>query len=454
MIAMSLAEAATALGVPAPAVTVPFEGCSTDSRQIEPGQLFVALEGPNFDGHCFVEKAASRGAAAVLISKPVDTALPTLEVAHTVRALGELAGNWRSRFDAPVIGITGSNGKTTVKEMLASILARRGAVLATRGNLNNEIGVPITLFGFDAAHRAAVIEMGANGPGEIARLAAIARPTTGLITLCAPAHLSGFGSIDSVAEEKGRIYAGLGEQGIAVLNVDDTYARRWRELIGTRRTISFGLDKTADVSATWQGTTRSSDMELDVLGDRAALRLPVPGRHNVINALAAAAAAAANEVPLDAIVDGLSCFSAAPGRLQLKAAVAGGWVLDDTYNSNPSSLHAALQVLREHAGVRWVVLGDMAELGEEAEAIHAEAGRAAKEAKVEQLWAVGPLSQAAVDAFGAGGRHFSDKASLVASLAPACGEGMTVLVKGSRSARMEHVVQALCESSNLERSCC
>ena len=440
--AMSLAEAADAIGARQHGPDTRLAGVCTDTRRLLPGQLFVALEGPNFDGHDFVPAALDAGAAACLVARE-GTGTPAIVVADTRRALGELARAWRERFAIPVLAVTGSNGKTTVKEMLAAILATRGETLATRGNLNNDIGVPLTLFELDAAHQAAVIEMGANHPGEIAWLVSLARPDVALVTNAGPAHLEGFGSIEGVARAKGEIFAGLPEHGTAVINADDDYAPLWRELAGARRILTFGLRNKADVSAEWQAIRRGSRLRVRTPAGDFETELPLPGEHNVMNALAATAAALAAGVAPPAIGAALATVRGAPGRLQIKAGPAGSTLLDDTYNANPASLAAALRVLRGFPGRHLLALGDMGELGPEAEALHAAAGRLAREAGVACLVAVGPMAAAAAGAFGSGARICASREEAVAVLREMLQREDVLLVKGSRASRMDEVVAAL-----------
>jgi UDP-N-acetylmuramoyl-tripeptide--D-alanyl-D-alanine ligase len=418
------------------------EGNGTDSRSIDPGALFVALVGERADGHDFIAAARARGAGGALVARPHGEDLPTVQVADTRRALGALTASWRARFDLGLVGVTGSNGKTTVKEMTASILRQAGPTLATEGNLNNDIGVPLTLARLAAEHRFAVVEMGANHPGEIAGLCALARPAVGVITQCAPAHLEGFGSVEGVARAKGEIVQGLAADGTAVLNADDRFVGLWRELAGQRRVIAFGLEHPAEVWAEWLPDGDGSRVELATPAGRTALRLALPGRHNVMNALAAAAAALALGVDLSAVVRGLAAVRSVKGRLQVRSSGTLR-VIDDTYNANPGSVAAALEVLGGYPGRRWLVLGDMLELGAAAEAYHRQAGARARDSGVERLYAVGPLAALAVEGFGSGARHFPDHAALIEALVRDASASATVLVKGSRSMGMERVVRAL-----------
>jgi UDP-N-acetylmuramoyl-tripeptide--D-alanyl-D-alanine ligase len=420
-----------------------FTGCGTDSRTLGAGELFLALSGPHHDGHEFVAEARKRGAAAAVVERPIATFLPLLVVPDTLGALGSLAALWRARFPIPLVAVTGSNGKTTVKEMLLSILSRNGATAATRGNLNNEIGVPLCLFALDDTHRYAVVEMGANHPGEIARLGRIAEPTVAVVTCCAPAHLEGFGSVEGVARAKGEIFAGLGADGVAVINQDDDFAPLWHTLAGLRRRIGFGLRPGAEVTArlkpNGEGLSGSRFL-LETPSGAAAVHLPLLGTHNVLNACAAAACAEALGVSLEHTVGGLESVQAAPGRLTAYEGPPGVRVLDDSYNANPGSLRAALEVLARCRGERWVVLGDMGELGAESPKLHRDAGHLAKALGVERLYGLGDLCRESVAGFGPGGRHFPDIESLLASLSAELHAGVHLLVKGSRAMRMERVV--------------
>ncbi len=421
---------------------VSFTGVTTDSRNVRAGQLFVALSGPNFDGHDFVDAAAEAGAAAAVVSRSSDWGLPYCEVGDTRIALGDLARAVRHRSPARLVGVTGSNGKTTVKEMIAAILSRVGPTLATQGNLNNDIGVPLTLLRLTPEHRFGVIEMGANHLGEIDYLARIAEPEVGVVTNAGAAHLEGFGGPDGVARGKGELFAALAATSVAVINADDKYAPLWRELAGQRQVIDFGMDAPAAVRGRLLGAGR---FVLAAGTEEVEVALSLPGRHNVMNALAAASAALALGVSLPDVVAGLGGMVPVHGRLNWKPGVAGAQVLDDTYNANPTSLRAALAVLAERQEERWLVLGDMAELGAGAESLHAQAASWAKEAGVSRLYAVGRMAAVAASGFGSGGCHYSDKQSLVSALRAELKPGVAVLVKGSRSMAMEQVVAGICE---------
>lgn len=442
--ALGLRETAAILGASwEGARDLPLQGVSTDTRSLQGGELFVALRGPQFDGHDFLMQARAAGAAACLIEGDAPAALPAIRVADTRRALGQLAAAWRARFDLPLVGVTGSNGKTTVKEMLAAILGRDGPVLATRGNLNNDIGLPLTLFGLDRVHCAAVIEMGANHPGEIAALTGIARPTVGVVTNAGSAHLEGFGSLEGVAQAKGELFAGLPADAVAVINADDRFAALWHTQAAARRVLHFGLDAEAEVRGSWEPSADGGRLAMATPAGALDIRLALPGRHNALNALAAAAAALAAGASLDSIGAGLEDFRPVAGRLQWRTARNGARLLDDTYNANPDSLEAGLPVLTSAPGQHWLVLGDMGELGDGAVALHRRAGEMARAAGVERLFAIGDLAREAAAGFGDGARHFVDPQALVAALAAELDAGVTILVKGSRRMRMERVVEAL-----------
>ena len=440
---MTLAAAARVLDGALAGADTEFTGVSTDTRTLAPGALFVALTGPHFDGHAFVAAAAGKGAVGALVARPVDTEVPTVQVADTRLALGRLAAHWRQQFDIPVIAVTGSNGKTTVKNMIAAIMSETGPGLATQGNLNNDIGVPLTLLRLRAGDRYAVIEMGMNRPGEIDYLTRLTHPTIALINNAAAAHLAGLGSVEAVARAKGEIYAGLGDDGIAIVNADDDYAGLWRALAGRRRIMTFGLDRPADVTAEYTLAADGSTIHLQTPQGGISMRLSLLGRHNVMNALAAGSAALAAGASLADIQAGLEKLKAVSGRLEVKAGANGARVLDDTYNANPGSLAAGVEVLKSSAGERVLVLGDMGELGESAADIHRRVGALAARLGIERLYAVGELTREAVAAFGTKARHFDSQEALIDDLRRSMHADMTVLVKGSRSSRMERVVAGI-----------
>jgi UDP-N-acetylmuramoyl-tripeptide--D-alanyl-D-alanine ligase len=423
-----------------------FVGVTTDSRQVARGDLFVALRGERFDGHAFVDQALAAGAAAAMVddAERVATRDASLVlVDDTLQGLGRLAAKWRARFKLPLIAVTGSNGKTTVKEMIAGVLrahAGEDAVLATAGNLNNAIGVPLMLLRLRSPHRYAVIEMGMNHLGEIRYLTQLALPTVALVTNAGTAHIGELGSREAIAQAKGEIYEGL-NGGVALVNADDAFADYWRGLNTGRGVIDFGMERPAAVRGRHAGGVLSVRTPAAEYG----VRLAVPGLHNARNALAACAAAHALGVPPDAVVRGLEEYAGTKGRLQHKAGRGGVELIDDTYNANPDSTRAAIAVLAAQPGTRVLVLGDMGELGGGGPALHAEMGAEAKRAGIDRLLALGELSAEAVRAFGAGARHFTDIEALCTELNALLAPGITILVKGSRFMRMERVVARLVE---------
>ncbi len=419
-------------------------GVSTDSRTLQSGELFVALVGEQHDGHEHVAEAAARGAAGAVVSHRVEADLPQIVVADTLHALGDLASAVRAQRDVTVIGITGSNGKTSVKALTARILARHGKTHANSGSFNNEIGVPLTLLAMPEDTRYAVLEMGAGKPGDIAYLGAIARPRIGLVNNIGPAHLERMHTLEGIAETKGAMYQALPADGVAVINAGDAFAMYFAGLAGSRRTLRFALDAPADVTATDISLhPDASRFVLRTPAGEAAVRLPLPGRHNVANAAAAAALAIAADVPLDTIVAGLETAEAVGGRL-LRRESPQGWVLfDDSYNANPGSALAAVATLALQPGERWLVLGDMGELGSDAAALHARVGKAACDQGVQRVYTVGKLAAHAAEAFGPDARTFSDQGALIAALREDLHAGVSVLVKGSHASHMEKVVAAL-----------
>ncbi|MBU1237547.1 MAG: UDP-N-acetylmuramoyl-tripeptide--D-alanyl-D-alanine ligase [Gammaproteobacteria bacterium] len=458
---MDLYEAAQATGGTASAEGHFFTGVSTDSRSIATGELFVALKGDRFDGHDYVRDVLARGAAAAVVehgwAAQHGEGLPLVHVADTRLALGSLGGHWRRQFDLPLIGVTGSNGKTTVKEMCAAILReheRRDdldpaeVVLATAGNLNNDIGLPLMLLRLSAGHRAAVIEMGMNHPGEIAYLTRLARPSVAVINNAQRAHLSGLGSLADVARAKGEIFEGLSDDGIAVINADDPHADLWRQLATGKSIVSFGMDAAADVRATARTRGFVSEIALTALQGSVEFDLLVPGRHNVMNALAAAAACLSVGANLGSVAEALSRFGGIKGRLQRRAGRNGALLIDDTYNANPDSMRAAIDVLASLPGRRIFVMGDMAETGEAAGQLHDEIGGYAKSRGIDRLFALGELSVAAAHNFGGGAVHCRTPEELSAALKAELGPDVAVLVKGSRFMRMERVVDAVTEKQH------
>jgi len=442
---MDLAEAAAALGGHVEGPNASFSGVAADSSSNTAGDLFVALKGERFDGHRFVEEAARRGALAALTSRRVESAIPIAQVVveDTRIGLGRLAAHWRSRFEIPLVALTGSNGKTTVKEMLGAILAAqagsREAVLATAGNLNNDIGMPLTLLGLHAGHRFAVIEMGMNHEGEIDYLTRLAQPTVALVNNAQRAHVGMLGSLEAIARAKGEIYAGLGEHGQAVVNADDPFAPYWTGLNAGRPVVTFGFADDAQVRA----RPVNGDWAFHTPTGGFVVHLRVAGEHNVRNALAACAAAHALAIPTGAMQSALASFAGVPGRLQRRAGPHGSTVIDDTYNANPESMKAAIRVLAAEPGRRVLVMGDMGELGPQSPAMHAEVGEFARRQGIDSLLALGEEGRNAAQAFGAGARHFLQIPPLIEAAREEAEGGATLLVKGSRFMQMERVADAL-----------
>jgi UDP-N-acetylmuramoyl-tripeptide--D-alanyl-D-alanine ligase len=441
---MRLHEASVVMGGRAVGGDVPFVGVSTDTRTVGRDELFVAIRGDRFDGHKFLDVARSRNASAALVDAQGyggHAPLPVAIVDDTRLALGRLGRHWRERFTPSLIAITGSNGKTTTKEMLASILrghAGEAGALATRGNLNTDIGVPMTLLGLRASHRYAAVELGMNHPGEIAMLAALARPTVALVNNAQREHLEFMQSVEAVAEENASVFDALPAGGVAVLFAEDAMAGIFRRKAGARRRVEFGLEK-GDVTGRCELKALQSEIVLKTPAGEAEATLAIPGLHNVRNALAAAACAHAAGIPPAAIGAGLTAFRPYRGRLQVKTTLSGATLIDDSYNANPDSVRAAIDVLASCAGPTALVLGDMGEVGAQGPEFHAEVGRYAKEKGINALLGFGSASKDSVTAFGSGARHFEDVNEIPAGLKTA----KTVLVKGSRFMKMERVVVAL-----------
>ncbi len=448
---MSLQEAARILGVVATQAMASFRRVTTDTRQLEAGDLFVALRGEHFDGHAFVAEALRRGAAGAVVEDSwagMDDAQHLIRVPSTAQALATLAGAWRRKINPRVVAVTGSNGKTSVKEMLAAILrsaatleglSPQDSVLATTGNLNNTLGLPMTLLRLRAGHRWAVVEMGMNHEGEIAAMTRVAQPDVALVNNVQRAHVGLLGSLEAVARAKGEIFQGLPAEGVAVLPVGEVMTPVLRECAAAHRVVAFALDREAQVS----GTTQGEMLQIAWPGTAFQVRLNVPGRHNQANAVAAAAAAMALGLSADAIRLGLENFQGVPGRLQSKFSARGALVIDDTYNANPDSVAAAIAVLAARPGRRILVLGDLGELGDEAPELHAEVGRVALAAGIDDCLTVGELTRETCRAFGPHARHFESATALVNTLHPQLNADATVLVKGSRFMQMERVVEGL-----------
>jgi UDP-N-acetylmuramoyl-tripeptide--D-alanyl-D-alanine ligase len=432
-------------------------GVSTDSRNVSPGNLFIALRGERFDAHDFLKEVISNGAAAVVVERaPADLSIPAMVVPDTRVALGEIASQWRAQFKLPVIGVTGSNGKTTVKEMIAAIMQLaygEDKYLATRGNLNNEVGVPLTLLRLSGEHRAAVVELGMNHIGEIALLASFAQPTVGLVNNAQREHQEFMQSVEAVARENGAVIEALPDDGTAVFPSDDEHTKLWRELVavkGRRKTITFGLTDNADVTCSYRPDDFGSDLILDIQGRTASVKLSAAGLHNVRNALAAAACCSALGIDVETIARGLESFTPVSGRMQRKQASNGATVINDTYNANPDSVLAAIDVLAQAASPRILVLGDMGEIGSQGKNFHEEVGIHARRSGIEYLFTLGDLARHSASAFGTGAKHFDDLEELMRTLKTFLVPDSTVLVKGSRFMQMERVVQQLINEKTAE----
>ncbi|MEM7026815.1 MAG: UDP-N-acetylmuramoyl-tripeptide--D-alanyl-D-alanine ligase [Pseudomonadota bacterium] len=446
-----MSEAAKAINSSYLGDDIEFYGCSTDTRTLQKGNLFIALRGENFDGHNFIEQAEAKGASSLLIDKESKYELPALTSDNTKKAMGLLAKSWRSKLPVRTVAVTGSNGKTSVKEIVKSILSEAGNVHATTGNLNNDIGVPITLFALAKEHEYAVIEMGANHAGEIDWLSHIAIPDVAVITQCAPAHLEGFGSIEGVARAKAEIYGGLHQDGTAVINADDKYADFWKEISSNRKQLLFSFEnKNADVYASDVNNRpekNSIEFVLHIKNESITISMPMPGKHNVMNALSAAACCHCLNISIEMIKQGIEKMQSVSGRLQFLTGKAGSRIIDDTYNANPTSLLAAINVLNELPGKKILVLGDMGELGDTSIELHAEAGENAKLSGIDNLFTLGDLSAHASQAFADGAEHFTDISNLNNHLLSKLNPETTILIKGSRSMRMERVINAVREDT-------
>jgi UDP-N-acetylmuramoyl-tripeptide--D-alanyl-D-alanine ligase len=427
----------------------------SDSRHITQNELFFALKGDNFDGHQYAEQAIKQGATAAVIANKDCKVRPAILVEDTKRALGRLAAAWRATFTLPLVAVTGSNGKTTVKEMLAAILntveshatdknaSASRAVLATQGNLNNDIGMPMTLLKLNAQHKFAVIEMGMNHLGEIDYLTRIAQPNVAVINNAGTAHIGELGSRENIAKAKGEIFAGLSSGGIAVINADDAFADYWKSLNPNRKILTFGLNSKADVTATYEEVGGASEITLNTRNGSITFNLAMLGKHNVSNALAASACAVALGVANADIARGLKQFGGVKGRLQRKVGLNGANLIDDTYNANPDSMKAAIDVLAAQAGKQIFVMGDMAELGVESAQMHAEIGAYAKQKGIAQMLALGDMTKHSITAFGTHGEHFASLQALLDEASRAMQKNTTILIKGSRFMQMERLVDAL-----------
>ena len=441
---LQLSQLADLLGCDTPISDVLVQGTVIDSRKVMQSNLFIALQGEHVDGHDYIALARQSGASAALVSEKQDDKLPQLVVADVVQAFGLIAKYWRQQCATKVVAVTGSNGKTTVKEMVAAILKQCGSVVATLGNLNNELGVPLTLTRLDKTTDYAVIEMGANHPGEIAQLVKLADPQVAVINNVASAHLEGFGDLAGVAKAKAEIFTGLTKQGVGVFNADMAFAEDWKQLLANKEYISFALENNADIMAKdcQLGAVSSHFMVAldDVLHY---INLPLPGLHNVANALAAIAVTSALNIPVTSIVKGLSTVQGAPHRLQLHRGIEHSQLIDDSYNANPDSYQQALAALNAFPGKHWLILGDFAELGTECEQIHHQMGLTARESGVEQLFTVGEMSEQASNSFGDGARHFTNINDLQQVLQRELTEGVTCLIKGSRFMQLDKLADVL-----------
>ena len=448
----TLAEAASSMQGALHGDDCPFIGISTDTRTIREGELFFALQGPNFDGREYVGVAKQNGAVGAVVTRRTRDAIAQIEVDDTRVALGRFGAAWRRKREVTVVGVTGSNGKTTLKELIAACLGRKAPTLATHGNLNNDIGVPLMLARIDENHRFAVIEMGANHAGEIAYLTALAAPDVVVITNAGAAHLEGFGSIKGVSRAKGEILQNEKRPMAAVLNADDRYFDYWSSLVDDVRCISFGFSELADVRATdVSAHVTGTDFTLHLDKDSVAVSLPLAGVHNVRNACAAAAVAHALDVDLEDIRRGLEEVSPVGGRLQPVRGVGGATLFDDSYNANPLSVKAAAEFIAALPGESWLVLGDMKELGDDAAELHREVGEAARASGVDRLFAYGDLAGNAAEGFGENARWYASLETLVDELCEDLASDVNVLVKGSRSMRMERVVDAVREMDEVRR---
>ncbi len=425
-------------------------GLSTDTRDLQAGNLFIALVGDKFDPHDLIMEGQADQAQAVLVEKELDTSCTQIVVDSTYEALQKIAHVWRSKFNIPLIAVTGSNGKTSVKEYIKCVLTTQGPVLATEGNLNNHIGVPLTLARLNESHRYAVIEMGANHAGEIAQLAQLANPDIGVITNIGPAHLEGFGSIEGVARAKAELYRYLNPQGIAIVNVDQPYVQMWQKDIGERIQITFGIEEEADI------TVKAVDLDLiDIVTPVGDMRVQMQsiGQHVIYNALAATAVCVGLGVDIDDIRKGLESAKPVPGRLVRLKGIRNSTLLDDTYNANPASLFVALDVQAQLEGDHWLVLGDMGELGDESISLHKKAGEMAKQYGVTRLFGIGELTKHAVNAFGVGAEHYTSHSELIEVLQSDLYAEICILVKGSRAMHLEKIIAAIQQNTNSRAMC-
>lgn len=440
---LTMQEICTQLNLPCTA-NITFSSVSTDSRTLQPGALFIAISGANFDGHDFIADAIQRGAAAVIVSKACNVNLPTITVKDTLWAYGQIAKLHRAKFNIPAVAVTGSCGKTTVQSMIASILRKVGNTLSPAGSFNNEIGLPRTLLELNDQHEYAVLEMGARKPGDIKYLMDIVNPQVTLVNNVAPAHTETFGNLETIATTKGEIYKYLRPTGTAVINVDDAFAPYWLSSLTTQKVITVGLEHSADITCSYI-VEEHHRSKLEIVTDigNIEVSLPLLGMHNVKNAIAATAMARALNVPLDKIKEGLEDFKTVTRRMEVKAGLNGAKIIDDSYNANPLAMAYAVDVLSKQAGTKIMVIGDMLELGALSEDKHRMLGQQAKAAGIDHLFAYGDFTKLAVAAFGENAKFYNDKTQLIDDLKPLLNQGMVILVKGSHGMRMNEVVNAL-----------
>lgn len=449
MIQMTLAQMANLLGLNTVSVDKEFQGLSIDTRTLQPGNLFIALPGSRVDGHDFIDKALQKGATAALVTHQIASPLPQFIVPDPVAALGTLAATWRQQYNIPIVAVTGSNGKTTLKNMISSIMVAACQnqdmhVLATHGTFNNHLGLPLTLARLNKQHRYAVIELGMSNFGEIEYLTNLTKPSVAVITNAAAAHLEGVGDIAGVARAKGEIFSGLSSSGMAILNRDDAFYTFWRELIKHRHYLTFGFHPDADVSVISQEhNAQQQAITIRTGQGNITLNLALLGKHNILNTLAAIATALSIGIDLEAIKLGIEKVKPAPGRLQLHSLANGVNIIDDTYNANPFSLQAAINTLATFSGKKMLVLGDMKGLGQDAEALHQAAAEAIRAAGIDYLFTYGELSATTAQAFGDNAYHFNDQKKLIDALKPFLASQITILIKGSRAMQMEKVVAEL-----------
>ena len=441
---LTLATAAERLNCPIPEGSGLITGAAIDSRQIKPGDIFVAIAGEQVDGHDYLAAVREAGATAALVSRQQDDVLPQLVVDDVVAAFGKLAAYWRDQSACKVVAVTGSNGKTTVKEMLAAILSQSHQVIATSGNLNNNLGVPLTLFRLQADTEYAVIEMGANHIGEIAELVTLAKPIVSLINNVSASHIEGFGSLEGVATAKGEIFSYLPENGIGIVNADMPYVAQWQQSLSNHKMMTFALEAEADFKATdCQSHVIASHFMVKCGDTFHYVDLPLPGKHNIANALAAITACKALSISIEDMINGLAEMKGVPHRLQLRQGLGNATLIDDTYNANPGSYQQAIATLQTFPGQHWLVLGDFGELGQDSAKIHNDLGQQAKAAGISRLLTVGEQSELACQAFGEGAQHFSDIVDLQKQLATTLTEDVTCLIKGSRFMQLDKLADGL-----------